>query len=86
MIIVGDKGGVLSCKARSSKPACIALERAGGDPARLPSRTDAVCTMEYNPVRVSALGIWAGRPVRYERTFSNGCEMSAATGSVFQLP
>ncbi|NUW45108.1 serine protease [Nonomuraea rhodomycinica] len=85
VIIVGDKGTVLSCRQRSPKPACVALERAGGDPARLPSRTDAVCTMEYNPVRVSALGVWGGRPVRYERTFSNSCQMQAAMGPLSQF-
>ncbi|WP_240197795.1 SSI family serine proteinase inhibitor [Nonomuraea lactucae] len=82
---MGPKTGMLSCAPRSTKPACVALAKAGGDPARLAGPSDMACTMEYNPVHVKAMGVWDGRRHDYDRTFSNGCEMAASTGPVFQF-
>lgn len=64
--------------------ACAELGAAGGDIGRIPPK-DAICTMQYAPVTVRARGEWSGRPVAYERTFSNGCVLAARTGSVFAL-
>ncbi|MEU8385504.1 SSI family serine proteinase inhibitor [Streptosporangium sp. NPDC048865] len=62
--------------------ACALLGRAQGNPAyiRLPW---VGCPRQYDPVTVSATGTWNGRPVRYRRTFTNQCEVRAATGAVF---
>ncbi|MFF3438833.1 SSI family serine proteinase inhibitor [Streptosporangium sp. NPDC002721] len=64
--------------------ACMLLGRARGNPAyiRLPW---AACPRHYDPITVSAHGIWNGRYIRYQRTFSNYCELRAATGAVFSF-
>ncbi|MGC5011445.1 SSI family serine proteinase inhibitor [Streptosporangium sp. DT93] len=62
--------------------ACGVLGRAQGDPAsiRPPWRG---CPQYYDAVTATATGTWDGRFIRYSRTFSNKCEMYAATGPVF---
>ncbi|GAA3034321.1 SSI family serine proteinase inhibitor [Streptosporangium longisporum] len=62
--------------------ACGVLSRAQGDPAliRLPWRG---CPQYYDAVTATATGLWNGRQIRYSRTFSNRCELYAATGPVF---
>ncbi|GAA2882606.1 hypothetical protein GCM10010517_45740 [Streptosporangium fragile] len=65
--------------------ACEALEGAGGDPAGLKPLQGMACTLQYEPVTVTATGIWNRRFVRFERTFGNPCELRVATGPVFGL-
>ncbi|WP_037671667.1 subtilase-type protease inhibitor [Streptomyces griseus] len=83
-----SRGTLLLCDPPQGHPraadACAQLRRAGGDIGRIPAK-DAICTMQYAPVTVHARGTWDGRPVAYERTFSNGCVLAARTGSVFAL-
>ncbi|MGJ6960714.1 SSI family serine proteinase inhibitor [Streptosporangium sp. G11] len=64
--------------------ACALLSRARGNPAsvRLPWTG---CLQQYDPIAVSATGVWNGRPVQYQRTFSNPCELRAATGVIFSF-
>jgi len=64
--------------------ACSLLLRAQGDPARirLPWRA---CPQYYDPIVVSATGTWNGRSIRYQRTFSNQCELRTATGPIFSF-
>jgi len=64
--------------------ACSLLLRAQGDPARvrLPWRA---CPQYYDPITVSATGTWNGRLIRYQRTFSNQCELRTATGTIFSF-
>ncbi|MFD8914890.1 SSI family serine proteinase inhibitor [Streptomyces sp. NPDC059575] len=64
--------------------ACAQLTAAEGDIDRIPPK-DVFCTMLYAPVTAHASGIWHGHRVEYTHTFSNGCVMSARTGSVFAL-
>jgi hypothetical protein len=85
LITVGDRSADLDCLRTGGRPACVALERVGGDPSRLPAREGVACAMDYHPVAVSAVGIWDGRPYRYKRTFSNSCELATATGPVFRI-
>jgi hypothetical protein len=86
----GDtRGALLLCDppqghARAAK-ACAELDRAGGDVGRIPLKT-GMCVQVYAPVRVTARGVWDGRPVAYGHTFANRCVMAARTGSVFALP
>jgi hypothetical protein len=86
LITVGDKAGLLKCGPRyANRPACVTLDRVGGDPSRLTMPSDTACTMEYDPVRVRAMGIWDGQRHDYDHTFSNSCELAASTGDVFQF-
>ncbi|GAA2630733.1 SSI family serine proteinase inhibitor [Streptomyces axinellae] len=64
--------------------ACAALDRAGGNPESLPGGRGR-CTKEYDPVTVSARGTHGGRPVSWQKTFSNACTLHAATGPVFDF-
>ncbi|MGC5011156.1 SSI family serine proteinase inhibitor [Streptosporangium sp. DT93] len=63
--------------------ACEALAGVRGDPARLRPLSGVACTMQYDPVTVSAMGIWNGRFIRFEQTFGSACSLRAATGPVF---
>ncbi|UNS96344.1 subtilase-type protease inhibitor [Streptomyces tubbatahanensis] len=64
--------------------ACTALDRAGGDLDALPDATGP-CTMEYDPVTVSAEGRHRGERVAWKKTFPNTCTMRSATGPVFDF-
>ncbi|GAA3409546.1 hypothetical protein GCM10018952_10660 [Streptosporangium vulgare] len=65
--------------------ACEALAEVRGDPARLRPRTGVACTLQYDPVTVTASGIWNSRFIRFERTYGSPCALRAATGGVFAL-
>ncbi|WP_433244658.1 subtilase-type protease inhibitor [Streptosporangium sp. CA-135522] len=65
--------------------ACEALAGVGGDPGRLRPPPDQACTMQYDPVTVTATGLWNGRFIRYERTFGNACSLHGTTGAVFSF-
>ncbi|WP_440073002.1 SSI family serine proteinase inhibitor [Streptosporangium sp. OZ121] len=65
--------------------ACEALAEVRGDPARLRPRTGVACTLQYDPVTVTAVGIWNNRFIRFERTYGSPCALRAATGTVFAL-
>jgi hypothetical protein len=66
------------------KQACSALAKAGGRPDRLaPART--MCYLVYAPVRADITGTWKGRRVTWSRTYGNKCEMTRATGVLFQF-
>jgi hypothetical protein len=85
---IDSRGTLLRCDpprghARSAR-ACAELHEAEGDITRIP-RKDVYCPMVYAPVTASAHGEWNGRPVSYERTFSNTCALRAATGAVFEM-
>ncbi|MEU4533264.1 SSI family serine proteinase inhibitor [Streptosporangium sp. NPDC023825] len=64
--------------------ACALLSRVQGNPAyvRLPWMA---CPRHYDPVTASVTGTWNGRYVHYRRTFSNQCELRAATGAIFSF-
>ncbi|MEV7128528.1 protease inhibitor [Streptomyces sp. NPDC093260] len=62
--------------------ACAELRAVGGDFDAL-TGGGVLCTKEYNPVVVTAAGVWQGKRVSYERTFANECVKNAAMTSVF---
>ncbi|MDQ1012275.1 hypothetical protein QFZ82_006760 [Streptomyces sp. V4I23] len=84
------RGVLLHCSPVPSGPhpdavgACAALDAAGGDLDSLPGEPHP-CTKQYDPVTVSATGAWRGRPTAWHKTFSNACELAAATGAVFRF-
>ncbi|OKK17426.1 alkaline protease [Streptomyces sp. CB00455] len=41
------------------------------------------CTKEWNPMTVTADGVWQGRRLKYEYTFGNPCGLRATTGALF---
>ena len=63
--------------------ACAELRGAGGDFDALTARTDVLCTKQYDPVVVTVDGVWQGKRVSYERTFSNECVKRAYGSTVF---
>jgi hypothetical protein len=53
--------------------ACGELAAAGGDFDRLHGRPMRFCPMIYDPVTVSAEGVWNGASVSYRHTYPNSC-------------
>ncbi|WP_330177188.1 subtilase-type protease inhibitor [Streptomyces sp. NBC_01498] len=47
------------------------------------SATNRVCTKEWEPVTVTADGVWDGQRVAYAHTFANSCAMDGGRGAVF---
>ncbi|MEO3978711.1 subtilase-type protease inhibitor [Streptomyces sp. CAU 1734] len=67
--------------------ACAELRSAGGDFTALPSALPyTTCTREWNPVTVTANGVWEGRRVDWSARFNNGCEMVASLGGETVFP
>ncbi|KOU28750.1 subtilase-type protease inhibitor [Streptomyces sp. WM6368] len=83
------RAAVLSCTytAEGTHPApraaCDALNATGGEFNRLLAAPDQnrVCPRHYNPVTVTADGVWQGSRVAWKHTFSNACMMSATLGN-----
>jgi hypothetical protein len=70
----------------SPKGACDQLAAAQGDFTRLApdgNGLPGMCSMRYDPVVVTAQGVWRGQRVAYERTFGNACVKNAEGGAVF---
>ncbi|WP_137994056.1 SSI family serine proteinase inhibitor [Streptomyces vilmorinianum] len=64
--------------------ACAALDAVDSDLDRLPV-SERPCAQIYDPVRVTATGTYAGRLVRWDKTYGNTCELEQATGAVFRF-
>ncbi|MCI2416711.1 SSI family serine proteinase inhibitor [Saccharopolyspora sp. K220] len=78
---------LLTCEpAGGSHPhasaACQTLDTVHGD-LNLLSEGHSMCPLVYKPVKLAAKGSWQGRPVTFEKTYSNDCVAEAATGKVF---
>uniref|UniRef100_A0AAU2K1T6 Probable subtilase-type protease inhibitor n=1 Tax=Streptomyces sp. NBC_00049 TaxID=2903617 RepID=A0AAU2K1T6_9ACTN len=79
------RASTLSCapSARGTHPdpkaACAALNSTDGAFDRLLAspNPDRACPMHYDPVTVTADGVWQGSRVAWKYTFSNACVMSA---------
>ncbi|MFC3502552.1 SSI family serine proteinase inhibitor [Micromonospora krabiensis] len=67
----------------AASAACGTLAGVGGDPGTLNLDPDTLCTLEYAPVTVRALGFWGDRPVTYAKTFANRCVLLRETGELF---
>ncbi|WP_084464260.1 SSI family serine proteinase inhibitor [Microtetraspora fusca] len=80
---------LLSCSSerRGTHPApdkaCPMLEKVGGDPAQLQPDPAVACPMLFQPITVTASGIWNDAYIKFERTYGNSCQLRAATGAVF---
>lgn len=82
----------LSCAPRPSgthpspDAACAELAKVEGEFTLLTtSQPQGRCTRQWDPVVLSATGVWQGRGVSWSTTFGNACEMRAslAEGPVF---
>ncbi|MFB7171983.1 subtilase-type protease inhibitor [Streptomyces sp. NPDC056254] len=64
--------------------ACGELRAAGSqlDSLAAPA-ADAVCTREWNPMTVTADGVWQGRRLNYTYTFANPCGLRNTAGTLF---
>ncbi|MFE1754530.1 protease inhibitor [Streptomyces anandii] len=65
--------------------ACAELRAVDGDFDALTARPGVMCTKIWNPVVVTAQGVWQGKRVSFERTFANECMKDAAATSVFSF-
>ncbi|WP_067674301.1 subtilase-type protease inhibitor [Nocardia miyunensis] len=66
-----------------SDAACDELEAAGGDFGALRGRAMRFCPMIYDPVTLSAEGIWHGTRVSYRQTYANACQSGDRSTYVF---
>ncbi|MCX5195131.1 SSI family serine proteinase inhibitor [Streptomyces sp. NBC_00249] len=66
--------------------ACAELRTHGPslDPLAAP-RQDAACTREWNPVTVTADGVWQGRRLNWAYTFGNPCGLRSSNGVLFGI-
>lgn len=64
--------------------ACAAIEEAAGDFDALADDPHA-CTKEFDPVTVSAKGVYQGQVISWHKTYPNVCTMDADTGYVFRF-
>ncbi|ATE57130.1 MULTISPECIES: subtilase-type protease inhibitor [Actinosynnema] len=64
--------------------ACLALAEVNGHVGRMRD-SNQVCTMEYNPIKVSVLGVWRGQTRSFSGEYSNPCVMGSVTKSVFSF-
>ncbi|MDI9888901.1 subtilase-type protease inhibitor [Streptomyces sp. HNM0645] len=69
-----------------SEGACAALAQVKGEfgsLAEISRGQPRFCTREYNPVTVTARGVWQGMRVNYEHTFANECVKNTEGAAVF---
>ncbi|XVS63586.1 SSI family serine proteinase inhibitor [Actinosynnema sp. CA-299493] len=64
--------------------ACLALSDVDGQVGGL-ATGQGLCTLEHDPVRVTASGTWRGETRSFQAEFSNPCVMLAETGPVFDF-
>ncbi|MGW9369078.1 subtilase-type protease inhibitor [Streptomyces xanthophaeus] len=46
---------------------------------------DVACTREWNPMTVTADGVWEGRRLSYAHTFGNPCGLRSSSGILFDF-
>ncbi|MCX4823874.1 subtilase-type protease inhibitor [Streptomyces sp. NBC_01142] len=87
-----ERAVTLECAPRpggshpSPRSACTDLAAINGQFAQLvASSSQKPCTRQWDPVVITAAGVWEGKRVTWSITFGNACEMagSMAENSVF---
>ncbi|NUK95005.1 protease inhibitor protein [Streptomyces lunaelactis] len=87
-----ERAVTLNCTPRANgthptpAAACTELRSVDGEFAELTESTSQkMCTREWNPVVITATGVWQGKHVTWSATYPNACEMrgSLAEGAVF---
>ncbi|MEU2430621.1 subtilase-type protease inhibitor [Streptomyces sp. NPDC007861] len=70
----------------SPESACQELAAVDGQFGLLSRTPDGPCTRQWDPVTITATGVWQGKQVGWSATYGNACEMTASLtegGSVF---
>lgn len=69
----------------AAERACAEVDSAGGRFEQLvtDSAPGAMCTRIWDPVVVTADGVWKGQRVSWQHTFANSCTMKSSGSSVF---
>jgi hypothetical protein len=65
--------------------ACVALQTASGQIDQIQPQQGAMCPHTVAPIRATATGTYAATPMAYEHTWNNSCEMTRATGPLFDF-
>ncbi|MFV2116985.1 subtilase-type protease inhibitor [Streptomyces sp. Act-28] len=65
--------------------ACGELRAVKGEFSALRGAGDRACVKIYDPLVVTAEGVWEGQRVEYERRFDNSCLLRTEGGSVFSF-
>ncbi|MBT2449533.1 subtilase-type protease inhibitor [Streptomyces sp. ISL-43] len=66
--------------------ACAELRANGPElDALAEPRSDAACTREWDPVTVTADGVWQGRRLSYSYTYANPCGLRNSIGVLFGI-
>ena len=66
--------------------ACLQLDQVDGDIATMPgTEAHIFCPMIFQPITVSATGLWRGRTVLFQDRYTNGCERDNKTGNLFRF-
>lgn len=82
---------VLSCTPKSggshpaAERACAEIRSVHGQFQQLvaPGESGLMCTRIWDPVLVTADGVWEGKRVSWQHTFANSCTMNEAGRSTF---
>lgn len=68
----------------AARSACAELRAADGRFAAITTQDSTVaCTKQWDPVTVTADGVWNGKRVSYAHTFGNACAMNNGSGVLF---
>ncbi|KAI8373687.1 subtilisin inhibitor [Blakeslea trispora] len=83
----GNRVYTLSCNpAAGNHPqpqaACDYLQSVNGN-LNTPPNSQTFCTLEYNPVGVTVLGLYQGKVTIFNQQYSNPCFASIALGSLY---
>lgn len=66
--------------------ACLQLEQVDGDIANMPgTEAHIFCPMIFQPIKVSATGLWRGRTILFQDSYTNSCERDNKTGNLFRF-
>ncbi|MEU4832041.1 SSI family serine proteinase inhibitor [Streptosporangium sp. NPDC023615] len=65
-----------------TRNACASLLPVNGDVGKFKPSTKTFCPLIYDPVTMSAVGVWDGRFALSSQTFSNSCLLRATLGEI----
>lgn len=65
--------------------ACAELAKVAGDIGAMNVEPDKACTMQYEPITVTARGRWEGKQVNFTKTYGNPCVLRVTTGPLFSF-
>lgn len=65
--------------------ACAVLKKADGRIDHIRAKPGAMCPHLVAPVQATAVGTYDSTPVNYDHTWNNSCELTRATGELFDF-